>query len=56
VRFERDRVRLLREVSGVPSGTEGIVLGFKEKLQLYVVQFGGWGVHEVPEDSIEAIS
>lgn len=55
MRFERnDRVRLVREASGVPSDTEGIILGFKEDPQVYVVQFLGYGVHEVPEDSIEA--
>ena len=54
VRFERsDRVRLLREESGVPPGTPGTVLGFKHEAQMYVVQFAGYGAHEVPEDSVE---
>lgn len=54
MRFERDnRVRLLREESGVPADTEGIVLGFKHEAQKYVVQFAEYGTHEVPEDSVE---
>lgn len=54
MRFERDdRVRLLREESGVPPGTHGTVLGFKHEAEVYLVQFAEYGVHEVPEDSVE---
>lgn len=56
MRFERDdRVRLLRDESGVPSGTQGTVLGFKYEAQVYVVQFAGYGAHNVPEDSVEQV-
>lgn len=54
MRFERnDRVRLLRDESGVPSGTQGPVLGGKYGTQVYVIQFAEYGTHEVPEDSVE---
>lgn len=54
MRFEHnDQVQLRREESGVPTGTHGTVLGFKHEAQVYVVQFVGFGTHEVPEDSVE---
>lgn len=39
----------------VPPGTRGTVLGFKHATSVYVVQFVGYGTHEVPEDSVERI-
>jgi hypothetical protein len=50
-----DRVRLLRVESGVPAGAEGTVLGFKHEAQVYLVQFANYGVHEVPEDSVDRV-
>lgn len=56
MRFERnDRVRLLSEESGVPASTEGTVLGFKREAQVYIVQFPGYGAHEIPEASVEQV-
>lgn len=56
--YERhDRVRLLRKKDGVPAGTEGIITGpFKREGSLYLVQFAGWGMKEIPDDSLERIS
>jgi hypothetical protein len=31
-------------------------MGFKHESQLYMVQFAGYGAHEVPEDSLERVS
>jgi len=56
MRFERsEQVRLVRQESGVPSGTEGMVMGFDRKAQTYWVQFPEYGAHQVPEESIEKI-
>src|SRR4051812_45529442 len=55
MRFEIDaRVRLLSSEDGVPKGTEGIVRGFKHDKNSYMVQFGGYGMHDIPEASVEA--
>jgi hypothetical protein len=52
--FERnDRVRLRRELSGIPAGSEGVVIGRKSTESLYVVQFAGRGAHEIPEGELE---
>ena len=54
MRFKRDdRVRLLRESSGVPAGTDGTVMVFNRTSQRYHVQFFGFGTHEVSEDLLE---
>jgi hypothetical protein len=55
MRFETDdRVRLLSTEDGVPAGTEGIVRGFNSAKNTYMVQFGGYGMHDIPEASVEA--
>jgi hypothetical protein len=57
MRFERDDdVRLTREESGIPRGTKGTVLGFKSEMGVCVVQFPGYGTHDVPEESVERAS
>lgn len=54
--FERhDRVRVLHDVDGVPPGTEGVVIGVKAQEGVYVVQFGGYGTHDIPATEVEAV-
>jgi hypothetical protein len=55
--FDRgERVRLTRQESGVPAGTEGIVAGpFKEHANVWMMQFAGYGMHEAPMQSLERV-
>ncbi len=57
VPFEpRERVRLTAEASGVPAGTEGIVMHEPKQSPGKVwVQWYGYGAHEVAEANVERV-